>query len=120
MNEMFIQFGVPKELSMVPMIGVNLCSMIIGLSVQLPFHPILKSPRHVFRYELYIIGQLLNGLDMAFAPALYIFLAEAVPKKYRGFQTFSFAQIYFRIVFNGRECRILYHEYVRGSPRPSS
>ena len=35
MNEMFIQFGVPKELSMVPMIGVNLCSMIIGLSVAL-------------------------------------------------------------------------------------
>jgi len=52
----------------------------------------LKSLWHVFRYELYILGQFLNGLGLAFAPALFIFLAESVPKKYRGSQTFSFVQ----------------------------
>jgi MFS family permease len=36
------------------------------------------------RYELYIVGQFLQGLGQSFTPALVLFLAESMPDRWRG------------------------------------
>ena len=38
----------------------------------------------VYRYELYIVGQFVQGFSQAFVPALLLFMAESVPDRFRG------------------------------------